>query len=82
MLELVVEGFAHDSDMAYVNIDDTATSSPALNEETLEDLHLPETTDFDFMLLSFSDMEHNYYRYTPDIKTHVFSVVTPPPDFC
>jgi hypothetical protein len=82
LLELIVEGLVHDADMTYANMDDTATSSISLNEETLEDLHLTETTDIDFLLLTFSDVEHNYYRYTPDIKNHVFSVVMPPPDFC
>ncbi len=82
LIELIAEGFVHESDLTYANMHNTATSSTSLNEETLEDLHLTETTDIDFLLLTFSDVEHNYYKYTPDLKTHVFSVVMPPPDFC
>jgi hypothetical protein len=82
VLELVVEGFTYNSHMMYAYMGEDGSNSATLNEETLEDLHPPESKDIDFTLRAFSMVQHNYYHFTPDVKYRVLSVVTPPPDFC
>lgn len=55
---------------------------PTLNEEILlEDLHPPEETVVQNLLFAQLLFEHTFYHFTPDIKSHVHAVVSPPPDF-
>lgn len=83
LLELIVEGISHNHNTMDTDGDaDGSNTFPTFNEETLEDLHPPEENVIDFALYTRVQVEHNYYHFTPDIKTHVLSVVSPPPDFC
>ena len=83
VLELVVESVSHNEHTMY-DADNCETSNyPTLNEEILlEDLHPPEDLAIKLTVLGNSLLEHNYYHFTPDIKDHVLSVVSPPPDVC
>lgn len=81
ILELILEGITNDANTMRT-YDEGSPSSPSFAEEILEDLHLTKASKLDFTLSVFSQVQHNYYRYTADLKNHVFAVVYPPPDFC
>lgn len=82
VLELVLD-WVHEGPQIIYGQNAETSHYPPLNEEViLEDLHPPEEQQIDFGLTAFAAVEHNYYHFTPDLKTHVLSVVCPPPDFC
>lgn len=81
VIELIVEGATGDQTTMYSERGNS-TNAPTINEEILEDLHPPEEYGLALHLQPHTPVAHNYYHFTPDIKTHVFSVVYPPPDFC
>lgn len=83
VVELLLEAVLDDSMIMSDYQTEGSASFPTLNEEVMqEDLHAADTEGFDFSLFASSQVRHNHYHYTADIKTHVFSVVYPPPDFC
>ncbi len=83
VVELIVEAVGQDNTiMCATGNTDNTSSSPTINEEILEDLHPPDEYKLDFSLLSHWEIGRNHYHFTPDLKTHVLSVVSPPPDFC
>ncbi len=83
VVELLLEGIMQDSKIMSDNKTDDSSSYPTLNEEILmEDLHPAEESILDFSLFANALFGTGYYHYNTDIKTHVLSVVSPPPDFC
>ncbi|CAN5141841.1 hypothetical protein BH09BAC1_BH09BAC1_29810 [soil metagenome] len=83
LFELAVECYAEDRTVLQDKVPTNGSNTTqTLSEEILEDLHPPEDNNLDFALISHTLIEHRYYHFTPDIKTRVLSVVSPPPDFC
>jgi len=82
VLELAVEAIANDRSIMFNDETGDTNPSQAYGLQILEDLHPPEEEQLEFLLFAHAPIENNYYHFTPDIKTYVFSVVSPPPDFC
>lgn len=83
VVELLLETMFDDSNLMCDYQTQGSPDFPSMSEEEMmEDLDITDTHIIDFSLFAFSQVQHNYYHYTTDIKSHVRSVVSPPPDFC